>query len=73
MTSYLIEFKWDDECDVWYAVNNDIPLALESGSLDVLMERVKFAVPEILELNSIEGLPELHFSAERVLVAELPC
>jgi len=69
MDSYLIEFKWDDECGVWYAINDDIPLALESGSLDVLMERVRMAVPEILGLNSEAHRPELRFNAERVLAA----
>ncbi|MDR0876393.1 MAG: DUF1902 domain-containing protein [Clostridiales Family XIII bacterium] len=51
MSEYMIEFKWDDESDVWYAINDDIPIAMEAGSLDVLMERVKQAIPEILELN----------------------
>jgi hypothetical protein len=69
MDSYLIEFKWDDEGGVWYAVNDEIPLALESGSLDVLMERVKQAVPEILDLNESGHRPALHFSAERMLAA----
>ena len=51
MNKYDIELFWDDEAAVWVAENDDIPVALESGSLDVLMERVKNAVPELLELN----------------------
>ncbi|MDR1286316.1 MAG: DUF1902 domain-containing protein [Treponema sp.] len=46
-----------------------MPLALESGSLDVLMERVRYAAPEVLEEN---GKPHtnirLHFKADRVAV-----
>jgi hypothetical protein len=42
---------FDDETAVWYAVNDDIPVAIESFSLDVIIERVKHAVPELLELN----------------------
>jgi hypothetical protein len=67
MSSYLIEFKWDDEAGVWYATNDEIPLALESGSLDVLMERVKQAVPEVLGLNEKAHRPTLRFNAERIL------
>jgi hypothetical protein len=36
------------------AEHDDIPIVLESGSLDLLMERVRVAAPEILELNEKE-------------------
>ena len=37
---------------VWIAIGEDVPgLVLESGSLDALVERVKQAVPELIELN----------------------
>ena len=49
--SYLVDINWDAEAAVWYAVCDDIPLALESGSFDALIERVKIAAKEILELN----------------------
>jgi len=51
MTEYIVLFTWDDEASVWVAENDDIPIALESPSLDTLMERVKLAAPELLELN----------------------
>jgi len=51
MMQYSILLTWDDEAAVWIAENDSIPVALESGSLDVLIERVKNAVPELLELN----------------------
>ena len=38
---------------MWVATSDDIPgLVLDSGSCDALLERVRFAVPELLELNS---------------------
>jgi len=52
LTYYDIDIMWDDEAHVWVAVCDDIPLALEGGSYDALIERVKFAASEILELNS---------------------
>ena len=69
MTEYIITFTFDEESAVWYALNDDIPLALESDSFDVLIERVKLAVPEILELNGKNHENTvLHFSMEREAV-----
>ena len=51
MNEYEIMLIYDDEAKIWFAQNDDIPLVLESGSLDLLMERVRLAVPELLELN----------------------
>lgn len=51
---YTIDFTWDNEANVWIATSNDIPgLVLESGSFDALIERTRFAVPELLTLNSL--------------------
>jgi len=49
--SYNIDVNWDDQAGVWCAVCDDIPLALESNSYDALIEKVKIAAYEILELN----------------------
>lgn len=50
--NYRIRFVWDEEAAVWIATSQDIPgLVLECGSLDALIERVKAAVPELVELN----------------------
>jgi hypothetical protein len=51
MIQFTINLTWDDEASVWIAENNDIPIALESDSLDTLIERVRVATPELLELN----------------------
>ena len=66
---YTITITFDEEADVWYALNDDIPIALESDSLDVLIERVKFAVPELLELNGKNHKNTIiHFTMERETV-----
>jgi hypothetical protein len=50
---YIVDFVWDEEAAVWVAKSKYIPgLVLESGSLDALIEKVKFAVPELLSLNN---------------------
>ena len=49
-----MEYKVD--ASVWIATSDDIPgLVLESGSFDALVERVRFAAPELLELNGKTG------------------
>jgi hypothetical protein len=67
MAEYRVNFLWDEEAAVWVATSDEIPgLVLESGSLDALMERVRYAVPELLALNSSpEGDFSLHFLSER--------
>lgn len=50
--NYIINLTWDNEAQVWVATSDDIAgLVLESGSFDALLERIRFAVPELLELN----------------------
>ena len=50
--SCRIDLIWDAEAAVWIATSKDVPgLVLESGSFDALIERVRYAVPELLELN----------------------
>lgn len=53
MKEYTVMLTWDDEAGVWIATSDDVPgLILESGSADALMERVRHAVPELLEFNN---------------------
>ena len=50
---YRIDLLWDPDACVWVATSVDVPgLVLESGSYDALIERVRYAIPELLELNS---------------------
>ena len=63
---YKVNFIWDEEADVWIAQSDDIPgLILEGGSLDALIERVRFAAPELIELNKAPSVNSLYFSVER--------
>jgi hypothetical protein len=51
-TEYVVNLEWDSDAAVWVATSEDVPgLALESGSLDALAERLHSAVPELLALN----------------------
>jgi predicted RNase H-like HicB family nuclease len=70
MSEYTIIFFWDDEASVWIAESEDLPgLILESDSFDNLVEKVKKAVHDLLELNETNHRQvKLHFKAERLAV-----
>jgi len=70
MLEYTITLFWDDEASVWIAESQDLPgLILESKSFDTLVERVKKAVPELLELSGTNHTQvKLHFKAECLAV-----
>lgn len=63
---YVVKLVWDTEASVWVATSDDIPgLVLESGSFDALIERVRFAAPELLKLNHTSAPSSLTFRSER--------
>ena len=64
----VVKLVWDNEANRWYTETDDIPgLVLESPSFDSLVDRVRLAAPEILELNrGYTGPVHLLFEAERV-------
>jgi len=70
MPEYTIDLFWDDEASVWIAESQDLPgLILESESFDTLVERVKKAIPDLLDLSgTVHNQIKLHFKAERLAV-----
>lgn len=61
-----VKFTWDPEARVWIAESDDVPgLVLESGSFDALVERVRFAARELLELNQLLPPATLTFLSRR--------
>ena len=66
---YKINITWDNEADVWIAISDDIPLALESDSFDALINKIKIIAPEILALNSKNYTPtSLLIKSERLII-----
>ena len=65
--SYKIRMTWDEDAAVWIATSSDVPgLVLESGSFDALLERVRYAVPELIELNGVKAsILKLSYTMER--------
>ena len=51
-----IRLTWDRQAGVWIAGSDDVPgLVLEDPSREALLERLRQAVPELLELNGKES------------------
>ena len=63
----VIKLIWSEEEKFWHSESMDerFGLTLESGSLDVLIERVKLAVPEMYEMIGYKGEINLQFEIER--------
>ena len=62
---YIVNFLWDDEAEVWIAVCDDIPLTLESESLDELINRVRLAASEIIKMNNLPKFENVCLSMNR--------
>ncbi|MCL2376384.1 MAG: DUF1902 domain-containing protein [Defluviitaleaceae bacterium] len=51
---FNVTLAWDDEAYVWMATSEDVMgLVLEDGSFDALVQRVRYAVPELLETKGV--------------------
>ena len=63
----IVKLIWSEEEKFWHSesLEEGFGLTLESGSLDVLIERVKMAVPEMYELIGYTGEIDLSFEIER--------
>jgi hypothetical protein len=68
MMKCTVKLVWDDEAKVWYTkTDENLALCLNAGSFDVLVERVRMAAPEMLELNcGYSGPIDLIFEAVRM-------
>jgi len=67
-----IKFIWDADAGIWFSSSNDIPgLILQSTSFDTLLDRIKSAAPEMLELNqNYKGPFHLSIETERIELLE---
>ena len=68
-----VKLIWDNETCLWSTEADDVlRLVLESNSFDKLVERVRLAAPEMLELNQgYKGPVKLRFEVERVDYLEM--
>lgn len=50
--SIEVQACWDSKAKVWTATSDQVPgLAIESETIEALVERLREVIPELLELN----------------------
>jgi Domain of unknown function (DUF1902) len=50
--AHYIHAEWDDEAHVWVASSTDVPgLATEAPTIELLIDKLKLMVPELLAAN----------------------
>ena len=48
----FVRAEWDDEARVWVATSDDVPgLATEESTIELLVEKLRRLIPELLEAN----------------------
>ena len=60
----FVRAEWDEEARVWVATSDDVPgLATEERSIELLIEKLKVMIPELLALNQ-GSAPQHHTEFE---------
>ena len=60
---YEIRAQWDSEAGVWVAESEDVPgLVAEADSPNLLVQKLRTLIPELLELNGVlhDGTASFH-------------
>ena len=64
---YNINCLWDNDACVWVATSDDVKgLVLESNSFDALIEKVKVAIPELIDLNKNSSNYSISYNMNRL-------
>ena len=61
--TYEVLAQWDSEAGVWVAESEDVPgLVAEAESPNLLAQKLKVLIPELLELNGVtsDGTVRFH-------------
>ncbi|MFK0734056.1 MAG: DUF1902 domain-containing protein [Gloeotrichia echinulata IR180] len=49
-----VQAFWDKDAEVWVATSEDVPgLATEASSLEILTQKLRVMIPELIVLNGI--------------------
>jgi hypothetical protein len=54
MDSIVIRAQYDDDARVWVATNDELGLATEAETIDVLTYKLQQMIPELVSLNKID-------------------
>ena len=54
--TFFVKAEWDGEAGVWYTSQTDIPgLVAEAETPEELVKLLNDLIPELVELNGVEG------------------
>jgi predicted RNase H-like HicB family nuclease len=57
---FTVMATWDADAGVWVATSQDVPgLATEAETVEILEQKLKVMIPELLEANSIDLDPSI--------------
>jgi hypothetical protein len=70
----IVRAEWDDEAKVWVATSDDIGIATEADTLELLTPKVVAMVAELLELEdeNFSDLPEIPIQIMAQQLARIP-
>lgn len=61
MPHIRIKAVWDSEAEVWVAESEDVPgLVTEAESVEILTQKLRVLIPELLEANGITPVTDNH-------------
>jgi hypothetical protein len=64
----VVYATWDDQASVWVATSDDVPgLATEADNLNVLVDKLKRMIPELLDANGYADGDEVPFRLQSEL------
>lgn len=67
----VVRAFWDDQASVWVATSDDVPgLATEAASMDLLVQKLKVMIPELVEANGFGDGDEFPFELISTLTAK---
>jgi hypothetical protein len=54
--TFKVQAFWDKDAEVWVATSSDVPgLATEASSIEILTQKLRVMIPELIVLNGIIG------------------
>lgn len=74
-TGYEIKAMWDSEAGMWVASSDEVSgLCTEAETMELLIEKLKTIVPELLQANGVIFSPHqlaFHIVSERTEMVEV--
>ena len=61
MDELIIRAVYDDEARVWVATHDQLGLATEAETVDVLVYKLEEMIPELAELNNVDVTHPVRF------------